>query len=388
MNRRNAVILIILFVIALVGISFFGGPVPYIFLMLTLLVPATCILYIFLVIASLKIYQRSDGRTMVASTPSDFYITLNNETFFSFSSVKIRFYSSFSTVSGLDEDSRYELPPHTSITRATKLICRYRGEYKVGIKEIEVRDPLGLFTVTYRIKEPLEVIVAPAMVNLESLRLDLEQTGAGKDTFTNPSDADVIVREYVPGDDTRMIHHKASAVMRKPMVRQRIGNERTGVAIIMEKGRYSDRPEDYLPVENRIIESALALALYYTGRSIPADVIYRTDRTICEAVRSHADYERLYTSMRSYTFTDADDRLMMFDELVSNRMTTGYRMLIFILANTDENVCNIIGTMNDPDLPIVIYTTGEEPDDSDKVMQDRSLRILGIGTKKPTEDVL
>jgi hypothetical protein len=156
----------------------------------------------------------------------------------------------------------------------------------------------------------------------------------------------------------------------------------------MEKGRYSDRPEDYLPVENRVIESALALALYYTGRSIPADVIYRTDRTICEAVRSHADYERLYTSMRSYTFTDADDRLMMFDELVSNRMTTGYRMLIFILANTDENVCNIIGTMNDPDLPIVIYTTGEEPDDSDKVMQDRSLRILGIGTKKPTEDVL
>ncbi len=388
MKRKQLLILTILLIAALTGISFYGGPVTYIFLMLVVLVPLSCIVYIFLVIYSLKIYQRSDGRTMVCSTPSDFYITLNNESFFSFSSIRIKFYSSFSTVTGIDEDAEYELAPHSSITRASKLVCRYRGEYKVGIKELTIRDFLGLFTVTFPIKEPLEVIVAPAMIELDSLRLDTEFTGAGKDSFMNPTDADITVREYIPGDDVRLIHHKASAVMQKLMVRERTGVEKTGIAIIMESGRYSDAPEDYLPLENRVIESALALALYYTKKTIPVDVIYRSRTLIREAVRSHADYERLYSAMRSYSFGDEHNMPALLDELCQSGAASGYRMLIFILGSESTDVFDLAERMNVSDIPAVIYSAAKEPDEDTALPAQPGATLIRIGTKTATEDVL
>ena len=101
MNRKPIIILTILLAIALAGISFYGGSVTYVFLMLVVLVPLSCIIYIGLVLYSIRIYQKSDGRGMTASVPSDFYITLNNEGFFSFSYVRMIFYSSFSTITGL-----------------------------------------------------------------------------------------------------------------------------------------------------------------------------------------------------------------------------------------------------------------------------------------------
>lgn len=388
MKRTHLLILTILLITALVGISFYGGNVTYIFLMLVILVPLSCIVYIFLVIYSLKIYQRSDGRTMVCSSPSDFYITLNNESLFSFSSIRIRFYSSFSTVTGIDEDAVYDLAPHTSITRATKLVCRYRGEYKVGIKELTISDFLGLFTVTFPIKEPLEVIVSPAMIELDSLRLDTDFAGAGKDSFMNPTDADITVREYVPGDDVRLIHHKASAAAQKLMVREKTGIEKTGIAVIMESGRHSDYPEDYLPLENRVIESALALSLYYTKRSIPVDVIYRSAAISREAVRSHADYERLYSLMRSYSFGGEDNTAALLDELYRSGAASGYRMLIFILGSESPDVFELIERMNVTGIPAVIYSAAKEPDEDRALPDETGIPVIRIGTKAATEDVL
>ena len=128
MRNKRFLILFALFVLSLVGISFYGGPVSYTFFWLCVSLPLILLLYIFLVIVSLRIYQKPDGRNMVCGSPSDFYITLQNEGFFSFSYLRIIFYSSFSTIMGLDDSVVYELPPRTSVTKKTQLVCRYRGQ--------------------------------------------------------------------------------------------------------------------------------------------------------------------------------------------------------------------------------------------------------------------
>lgn len=386
MKYKEAILPIALFIIALVGISFFGGPITYVFLWLVILVPLICIIYIFLVIASLKIYQRSDGRDMTASTPSDFYITLNNEGLFSFSSVRIIFYSSFSTVSGLDDSVEYELPPHSSITRHTKLVCRYRGEYEVGIKAIVVRDFLGLFTVKHKIKEPLSVIVSPATVALTGLRSDDDLSDAGRDSRTSMIEPDIPVREYVPGDDVRMIHHKATAVMQKMMVRTRSGIEKSGIAIVMEAERHGEAPEDYLPAENRIIESTLALSLFYMQKNIPVDVIYMTDRMIKEPVAAHADYERLYASMRSYSFGGEGRTALLLDELLKGA-ASDYKILIFVLYTVNDAVLDVIEqTGSSSGTPSRVYIV-REPEDG-IAHSSAATDIIVTGTKSPTEEVL
>ena len=388
MKRRSLLILILLLALALTGISFYGGPVTYVFFWLVVLTPVSSLLYIAFVLFFLKIYQRSEGRAMVASTPSDFYITLNNETFLSFSSVRIVFYSSFSTVSGLDDRKVYELPPHSSLTQRTRLVCRYRGEYLVGIKEISVTDHLGLFTITRRIKEPLSVIVSPAIVKLDGLRAGDDIPDPDRESLTMRTEKSIPVREYVPGDDTRLIHQKASAIMQKPMVRELTGIEGDGIAVIMEKKRRASTPEEYLPTENRIIESTIALALYYLERNIPVDVIYRSDRAVCEPVRDNAGFERLYASLRGYVFSDEDGTVRLLDELCSTHTANRYRMLIFILTDIGKDEEELIAKMNAASVPVRIYIAGSEPGEEDHLPLQSSGEIICIGSSDPTEDVL
>lgn len=387
MNRKPIIILTILLAIALAGISFYGGSVTYVFLMLVVLVPLSCIIYIGLVIFSIRIYQKSDGRGMTASVPSDFYITLNNEGFFSFSYVRMIFYSSFSTITGLGDDVVYELPPHSSVTRKTGLVCRYRGEYLVGIKELEVKDFLGIFTIRYKIKEPLSVIVAPAMVELAELKTADDNEDFDRDSATDRTEPDISVREYVPGDNARLIHHKASAVMQKPMIRELTGGEKNGVLIVMESDRSGETTEEYLPVENRIIESTLALALYYIRNNIPVDVAYNTDEVNLEPVRTYADYERLYGTMSKYNFREEGSTAKLLDGLCYGAYPHTQREFILVFNDIDAARLDLIRQMNTSYVPVRVYIAKREPG-SDRAYGDKDADCIFIGTKAPTEDVL
>ena len=387
MGRGRIALLILLLALALVGISVHGGPVTYVFLWLVILIPLSCLIYIWLVILSIKIYQRSDGRGMTASVPSDFYITINNEGLFSFSSVRLIFYSSFSTVMGLDDRTVYELPPHTSITRRTQLLCRYRGEYLVGIKQIEVRDYLGLFKITYTIKEPLSVVVSPAMIELEALKSEEDAADSDRDSLSDRTEPDTVVREYVPGDDTRLIHHKASAVMQKPMIRQLTGGEKNGVLLVMESERTGKHPEEYLPTENRIIESFLALSLYYIRNNIPVDAVYKSTAIRHEYLRGIGDYERLYESMRTYSFGDEGSTLQLLDELLGEAGSFSPREIVFIFDSVDEERLDLIRRINVLRVKTRVYIVGEEPGEGGAAFDDVAT-LVRIGVKIPTEDVL
>ncbi|MCR5398067.1 MAG: DUF58 domain-containing protein [Lachnospiraceae bacterium] len=385
MRRIELSVYIALLILALVGISFYGGPITYTFFWLTILLPVACLIYIFYVIASIKIYQKSDGRGMVCGVPSDFYITVNNESIFSFSSLKIVFYSSFSTVTGLNDKIEYELPPHSSVTRKTRLVCRYRGEYLVGIKEIEVRDFIGLFRVIYRIREPLSVIVAPAMVKLTELGFMENIEDSDRDSLALRTEPDIPVREYATGDDMRLINYKATASMQKLMVRELIGGEKNGVALFMEAGRYSHATEDYLPVENTMIECTLALALYYTENNIPVDVIYRTNCTIKEPVRNHVDYDRLYEAMRIYSFREEDDTDRMLEEAAALKYITDHRMLIFILYRYGIKEADLIDKINIGQVPVRVFVVGEDPENAVNAGTGKNTFVSYIGTASAEE---
>ena len=145
--RRNRIIWATLWVASVVLISFYGGPVSYgIFAVLTL-TPVISLAYILLVLARFKIYQYFECPEIVSRHVIPFYFTLQNEDFFAFSGVRVNFYSDFSAIEGLSDDIEYELLPGTKIKKETGLICRYRGEYEVGIRSVVLQDHLRLFSV-------------------------------------------------------------------------------------------------------------------------------------------------------------------------------------------------------------------------------------------------
>ena len=350
-----------------------------------LLFPLVCWAYIFFVLAALKIYQKPDGRNMVCGKASDFYITLQNESIFSFSSLRIIFYSSFSTVSEINDNAVYELPPHSSLQRTAKLLCRYRGEYQVGIKQIVVSDFFGLFSFTWKLQEPLSVIVAPAMIELNELRSDELPSSADRDSLTERTEPDIPLREYAEGDDVRMLNWKASAAMQKLMLRERKGEERSGIAIVMDPGRYSEETEEYLPPENRLIESMLALSLYYGKKNIPAEAIFGMGPDERRLIRSVSDHELLYETMSRFSFREDKD----FEELLlSLRALSGYRLLIFILQKEDPVIFERIAQLNTDLVPVRIYLASEEAPEGVENGGDQRFALFRIGTEKATEAVL
>ena len=302
--RPNRIIWLIMFILSLVSISFYGGTVSYGFFIILTTVPVVSILYILYVIICFRIYQRLDGRSLTANRRSDFYFTLQNEGLLAFSSIRIAFFSDYSTINGLDGATEYELAPRAGIRKQTHLICRYRGEYEVGVQRIIVSDFLRLFTVSYKNREPLRVRVAPAVITLSSLKTGVENISSSRDDRINVTEPDLLVREYIPGDDIRMIHWRASAASNKLMVRQLAGWLRQGVAIIMDPVRQSSDPSVYLPLENKMLELVIALTLYYIRKNIPAGVICGSYTGNIDDV---SDFDAFYAAMCAFDFSEDAD---------------------------------------------------------------------------------
>ncbi len=387
MRKRLAVYFSAL-ILALVGISFQGGPVTYLFLWLLLLLPVFSALYIGYVIVFLKIYQRTDGRNMVSGTPTEFYITLQNEGPFSFSALQIKYFSSFSTILDLKEEVIYELPPGASVKKSTQLLCRYRGEYRVGIKKITVWDPLGLFSFTYSIREPLSVIVAPALVQLPYPGSIEQFAHTDHESNVQRTEPDILVREYLPGDAMRLIHWKSSAVMQKLMIRERIGEEKNGIGIFMDSHRCGERTEDYLPVENKIIEMVIALAEYYMRNQIPVDVLLQKEQAVRKAIRDAAGFDDLYAEMVGYTFREDRNLLQMLAEL-SDQELSAYRLLIFIVHQWSAEEDAWVEQINTSHAPVMIYLVGAAAENEETDAIDRrGYALRRIGTDAVLQEVL
>ena len=382
-RNKRFLILFALLVLSLVGISFYGGPVSYTFFWLVVSVPLILFLYIFLVILSLRIYQKPDGRNMVCGSPSDFYITLQNEGFFSFSSLRIIFFSSFSSIMGVDDSVVYELPPHSSIVKKTQLVCRYRGQYDVGIKAIVVRDFLGVFSFTWKLPETLNVIVAPAVIRISGRRAEMLFSDADRDNALLKTEADIPVREYVPGDDVRFINWKASAAMQKLMIRERTGEEKSGIALILDPKRCGKRMEEYLPPENSLIECILALTLYYMEKNIPVDVLYYDGRVQKCAVQDAEGFDRLYSKMLSYSFRE-DAGLKHI--LAEPGNLASYRMLLYVVQEWTTETGTLITQENVTHVPCRIFLAGEHQMDTED--REQRISIVPVDTHKPLKEQL
>ena len=313
--RRNRIILLILWILTLVGISFYGGPISYGFFIVISLIPIVSILYILCVIWQFRIYQKLDSRNLVSNRTSVFYFTLQNESLITFAGIRVFFYSTFSTISGLEDSIEYELAPHTGIKKQTELVCKYRGEYEVGIKKIIAQDFFRLFTIAYKNREPMRVNVKPNIVTLPHLQAE-QTASAAKNASTNRNEPDVLVRDYVPGDDRRMIHWKATAAMQKLMVRERTDEQQKGVGIIMTPKRSSRIEAEYIPAENKILEAVIALALFFNTRNIPVTVWYYTTHLHESVIRGREEFEHFYEQMSDYSFDTDRESALMYEEIL------------------------------------------------------------------------
>lgn len=382
--RRNRLIWLIVWIISLMVISFFGGPVSYGFFAVVTLIPLIAILYLLLVYILFHIYQKIDNTWIVANQTVPFYLTLVNDYYFVFSGIKIKFYSSFSQISGLDEDIEYELFPNTGITKETSLLCKYRGEYEVGIKNVIIQDFFRLFRISYHNREPLRVTVRPQLVHIDSIK-SVDINASLREVETKASELDVLVRGYVPGDDIRQVHWGITAKSGELMIRKRIGEEQQGVGIIMSTHRFSKDQFSYLPVENKMLETALAVALYFIRKGIPVTHFQHTKELEMKNLVRLAQFDEYYNYISDVVFAEERTDDLLFLEAIQNQQLLDYKAIFIILHYLDQSAMQLLDVLSKNNVFTVVYIVNEHVD---KELISHKLPGVDIVNILPEEDLM
>lgn len=390
--RVRRCILGICWLLSLILISLYGGTVSYgIFFGLTL-IPFVSFLYIMFVWIFHRIYQEIGSRNIVCGQSVPYYFVLKNESWFAFAGIKIFFFSDFSYVEELPDEIEYELLPGEQYKYETSFVCKYRGEYEVGIKEIVISDFWRLFGIKFVVRESRKIIAAPKLIQLDELKSVSDISAMMQSENLQVTELDVVTREYSTGDPLKQINWKVTAREGKLMSRKPIGEEKRGVALMFDTRRCDKDPGVYLPIENKVLEIVLALALFMSKSNTPVSYFYHQknaqNSTEQGGLNGLQDIEDFYAQIKSVQFdTDAD---MGTDLMQIHR--EGHLMdkavVFIILHEMNDDTLKLIYQLAENDTIVVCYVVTDENIDELCSTSDLSRRIIAITPEEELEEVL
>ena len=375
--RRNRIIWFCLWVLSIVGISFKGGAVTYGFFTLLTLVPVFSALYLLAVYMFFHIYQDLEQRFVSVNEPVTYRFALVNEYPVQFVGIRVRFFSAFSTITDLNDETEYELKPHTRIENETRLICRYRGEYEIGIKEIEIQDFFRLFRIRYKNKECIHTVVKPQLVKVDSLG-GIELSDAVKESALSKSELDVISREYVPGDDRRFINWSQSARTGALMTRNLTGSSHQEIAIITDTFRSSGDRAVFLPTENKILETALAISYYFSRNNICAAEYHLQQELVRLTVENTWKFEEFYNSISGVMFNSQNTHRMLYEEALRRQDILDSSMAFLIMSAWDAETDMLLSELERNNMSVVICFIGDNENDIPDLSNHKSSSLINI----------
>ncbi len=366
-------ILLALWILSLVIVSFYGGAVSYGLFFCVTLLPAISFLYLIFVYRSFTLYQQIESRNIVAGQPQPYYFVLQNDSFFAFTSVSVKLFSSFSYVEKLPDGIVYELLPGDKFPYETKLVCRYRGEYEVGIKEILITDFFRLFRLRYAVPGTIKALVLPRIIRVKELGsiADIPLLSRQVSAFTQ-TEPDSTVRNYMDGDALKQIHWKATARRQAFMVRNKTGEEKQSISILCDTKRYYDDMKKYLPVENKILEILLALGFFFAEKNIPFSLYYGQSGMVCHSVKEMNDFDAFYQNTASIQFDKTEDARAILAQAMSTGSFRNNKIVFCILHAWDDSYDSLTAQLVSEGIIVVIYLiTEENPEDC---LKQNSLR--------------
>lgn len=150
---------------------------------------------------------------------------------------------------------------------------RRRGMFHVGPLEIERIDPFWLTVGRRRDTERTSVIVHPKIYDLVgphgALRV-VESESVLRRATADPMSGFVSLREYVAGDDPRMIHWPTTARTGTLMVREHVEVRRPEFTVVLDTAPTAGTPDDF----EEAVDVAATLAVHAVRSGL--DVVVRT----------------------------------------------------------------------------------------------------------------
>lgn len=391
--RIRRILLLTLWILSLVAISFYGGAISYGFFFCMTLLPVISLLYLICVYVRFRIYQEIESRNIVCREPMPYYFVLQNGEQFAFAGISAKLFSGLSYVEEMPDDVEYELLPEDRYTFRTRLVCRYRGEYEVGVKEIIVTDFFRIFRLHYKLPGTIKALVYPRIIKREELKSIQDISPyLCRENQRLQTDMDTTLRDYVAGDALKYVHWKATAKEQKLKIRNRIGEEQQGIHIFYDTKRYYKNQEEYLPLENQILELVLALGYFFCNKSV-AFSVWCGQRSLGNGMKHSqmegmSSFDLFYQEMSQVVFDQQENSKELFGQLVLQRVMSESRAVIAILHELDDCFLRMAEQLVAEGELVVLYVVTDENIDRYVRQSSSRLRIIAVPTEVELEEWL
>lgn len=286
-------------------VSYYGGNISYALFFLTILIPILSYIYTIYVYQRFKLHQTIDRFIIVKGDWIDYSFVVANEDYLTFRNLKLNLIKDKSTIENADTVREYSLLPGESERLDTRIKCNYRGEYHVGVDSVEIKDFLCLFSITYPVNGKLTAIVLPRVVPLERLgiappEIDVKNPIHFSDHAQEELDTEL--RKFYPGDHKKRIHWKVSAKRQELVSRKYHYRPKAEVILFMDLMKTKEDELSVIIVEDKIIESVLAIANFYTLRATPSTIICDMGGAKQINISSKAEFNAFYKACGTMKF--------------------------------------------------------------------------------------
>ncbi len=242
-----------------------------------------------------------------------------------------------------NQSYKYTLAPKSTNTFKYKLRPTERGEYHFGLMNCFLKSPLGFISKRIICSEAQMVKVYPSFFELRKFEFSaisnrLTEIGIKKIRKIGQNTEFDQIRDYVLGDDYRLINWKASARKGNLMVNQYQDEKSQSVYMVIDKGRAMKMPFNGLTLMDYAINSCLVMANIAINKDDKAGLITFSDKmgSIIQASnrrkQMHVIMEALYNQKTRFQEPD-------FGRLYRNiKQNIHRRSLILLYTNFESEV--------------------------------------------------
>ena len=384
-TSRNRVIMIMIIFGAVSFTSIVGGPFSYAILYGVLMLPIASFLYMVYVFYRFKLFQTIDGSIMIKGQEVDYRYVLANEDYLHYKGLVINFLLDYSKVSVDNFEEKVSLLPREKHEGKGRLTCLYRGEYKVGIESVEVKDLLGLFSIKQGKPSTISARVYPQVIKLSSLAaLSFDDDSKMLPFyFSNKNEIpDSESRLYVYGDASKTINWKISAKYNELFVRHYIDVPKEGTIIILDTSVISGDIGDKIVIEDALLEITLAISNYYVAKKMEAELLFYTNKMHHFQVRSKEDFNYFYDTTALMDFNGS----VKVEDLIDDYLlgSDHFNTVIFVTALVSKDLIKSMVKVADKNSAI-IYVGCCKEDELKRIRQQlNKTKLLWI---QPSGDI-
>lgn len=292
---------------SIVYIYNFGGFIPFLFLntLISLfIVSAAYTVYVYL---RFKFVQKVDKNVIIKGERVNFIIKLCNEDPIIFPFIHISFFGSEALLKNTSLSQDLALNPRSQVDLSFDFLCKYRGEYEIGIKNFYIEDFLGIIRLRYPLLGTKKIIVNPRIIVLDKFYISptyLSDTQSNNEGALEDITSIKDIRDYNYGDSFKRIHWKLSAKKNELMVKNYQSSTADNISILLDfrKNQFDDEANSIL--EDKLIEAAIAILYYYLNKWIPVNFVYFNTKLEVLRASNNADFENFYKTLSSVKFSE------------------------------------------------------------------------------------